>query len=83
VAAFAREEHLVWGIGVVPTGKAAGHNEVLAGLRSAGTPMLELHPYDPLELDVSSSAYEMGYYPFLRVMRSGRWGHPLEIVHFP
>ena len=80
VAEFARAEKLAYGIGVVPTGKAAGHNEVLAGLRSAGTPLLELHPYDPLELDVSSSAYEMGYFAFLRVMHSGRWGHPVEIV---
>jgi hypothetical protein len=80
VAAFAREERLSYGIGVVPTGKAVGHNELLLGLRSVGEPVLVLHPIDPVDAAVSSSAYEMGYYAFLRVLRARCWGHPVEIV---
>src|SRR5689334_21883966 len=80
VAAFAREEHLAWGVGVVPTGKAVGHNQLLEGLRSVGEPALLLHPYDPIDEGLSSSAYEMGYHAFERVLRSRLWGHPVEIV---
>jgi hypothetical protein len=80
VAEFARAEHIAYGIGVVPTGKAVGGNEVLAGLRSVGEPVLVLHPYDPIEDELSSSAYEMGYHAFERVLRSRLWGHPVEIV---
>jgi hypothetical protein len=80
VAELARAEQLSYGIGIVPTGKAVGHNEVLAGLRSVGEPVLVLHPYDPIDDEISSSAYELGYYAFERVLRSHIWGHPLEIV---
>jgi len=80
VAELARSEQLDYGLGAVPTGKAVGHNEVLLGLRSLGEPVLTLHPYDPVDQEISSSAYEMGYYAFARVLRSHLWGHPLEIV---
>ena len=80
VAQFAREERLAYGIGVVPTGKAVGLNEVVAGLRQCGTPVLELHPFEPVDVEVSSSAYEMGYYAFVRVLRARCWGHPVEII---
>ncbi|MBK7643945.1 MAG: glycosyltransferase family 39 protein [Planctomycetes bacterium] len=80
VAQYARAERLAYGLGVVPTGKAAGHNQVLEGLRSIGEPVLVLHPYDPVDDELSSSAYEMGYYAFERVWRSRCWGHPVEIV---
>ncbi len=80
VAELARAEQLRYGLGVVPTGKAVGHNEVLAGLRTLGEPALLLHPCEPVDVAISSSAYELGYYAFERVLRSRVWGHPLEIV---
>lgn len=80
VAAFAREEHLAYGVAAVPTSKGSTGTEVFEGLQQAGETVFALHPHDPLRAEISYSAWGMGTHAFLRMLLVERWGQPLEIV---
>lgn len=80
VARFAREEGLTLGLGVVPTGRAQGHNEVLKGLRQVGEPVWREFPFPEERSDVSASAWEFGSHAWFKVWSSESFGHPVEIV---
>lgn len=80
VARFAQEEGLSLALGVLPTGKARGHNQVLAGLRSVGDPLWSWESMPAGQEHISCSAWELGYHAFERVWCAERWGHPVEIL---
>jgi 4-amino-4-deoxy-L-arabinose transferase-like glycosyltransferase len=80
VARFAREEALTLGLGVVPTARARGHNQVLEGLRQVGEPVWREFPFPEAQAQVSASAWEFGSQAWLKVWTSESWGHPVEIV---
>lgn len=80
VARFAREEGLTLGIGVVPTARARGGNQVLQGLRASGQPVWRQFPFDESQDELSASAWEFGSKAWLKVWTSQSWGHPVEIV---
>ncbi len=80
VAAFAREEHLAYGVASVPTSPGGTGTEILAGLASVGETVFAVHPHDPMRAEISYSAFGLGAHAFLRMLLVERWGQPLEVV---
>jgi hypothetical protein len=78
------EEHAQFAAVIVPSAKAVGLNFTRDTLRAAaGEPAFACLPYDLAHTELNGSGYELGYHAFERVMRSDRWGPPVEVYRLP
>lgn len=74
------EEQGQYAVVFVPSAKAVGKDFTRVALREAlGEPVFSCLPYDLRHTELHGSGYELGFHALERVLRSDRWGPPIEI----